>query len=168
MGLMQLMPETARLYGVSNAFDPRENLRAGIRHLRDLLLLFGGDLARALAAYNAGAHAVFAYGGIPPYRETLDYVRMVLARYQTRPVRPPSPSAPDGPPASDVRQDEEEDSTPDDPSFAPRPLKTGGHRPLIQGVRASLVQMRDNPPILVKSRDYPALRSRGFTPYRND
>src|SRR2546425_9517892 len=82
MGLMQLMPQTARLLGVSNAFDPRENLIAGTRHLRDLLHLFRGDLPRALAAYNAGASAVITHGGIPPYRETREYVRLVLARYQ--------------------------------------------------------------------------------------
>ena len=162
MGLMQLMPQTARLYGVSNAFDPRENLSAGIRHLRDLLHLFDGDLPRALAAYNAGANAVLAYNGIPPYRETLEYVLMVLARYQPRPVPPPASSAPAGSPASEltrVRDEAEEDNL----SFAAtRPLKTAVRRPLIQGVRGPLVQVRAAPTILVK------FRSRGFSPDRGD
>lgn len=80
-GLMQLMPETARRYGVSNIYDPSQNVRAGSRHLRDLLDEFG-DLPLALAAYNAGAEVVRKLGRIPPYRETLNYVRRVLAVYR--------------------------------------------------------------------------------------
>ena len=76
-GLMQLMPATARQYGVSDAFDPLDNLRAGSRHLRSLLDEFGGDVTLALAAYNAGSGAVRRYGGVPAFRETQDYVQKV-------------------------------------------------------------------------------------------
>jgi len=78
-GLMQLMPRTARHYGVRNAFDPQENLRAGARHLRHLLDEFSGDLTLALAAYNAGSTAVRRHGGVPAYAETRNYVRKVQA-----------------------------------------------------------------------------------------
>ncbi|MDX2180234.1 MAG: lytic transglycosylase domain-containing protein [Bryobacteraceae bacterium] len=74
-GLMQLMPETARALGVADPFDVRENVEAGSRYLRDLLSQFGGDLSLALAAYNAGPGAVKKYGGVPPFKETIDYVR---------------------------------------------------------------------------------------------
>jgi soluble lytic murein transglycosylase-like protein len=77
MGLMQLMPATAREYGVRNAYDPAENINAGVKHLRSLLDRF--DVRLAVAAYNAGAGAVQRYGGVPPYRETRDYVRKVLS-----------------------------------------------------------------------------------------
>jgi len=97
-GLMQLMPATARHYGVRNAFDPLENLRAGSRHLRSLLDEFDGDVTLALAAYNAGSSAVRRHGGIPDYRETRDYVRRVhdsmgsgpRERRAARRVEPPS------------------------------------------------------------------------------
>ena len=90
-GLMQLMPETAREYGVKDAFDPLENLRAGARHLRHLLDQFDGDVTLALAAYNAGAGAVRRYGGVPNYKETRNYVRKVhdsMGRRQRRPRHP--------------------------------------------------------------------------------
>jgi len=77
MGLMQLMPATARQYGVADPFDPVQNLEAGLRHLRGLLRRY--DRSRALAAYNAGQSAVDRYGGVPPYRETQLYVRRILA-----------------------------------------------------------------------------------------
>jgi soluble lytic murein transglycosylase-like protein len=77
MGLMQLMPVVARQYAVNNPYDPRANLEAGIRHLKDLLGRF--DLSLALAAYNAGEAAVRRFGGIPPYPETREYVKQVLA-----------------------------------------------------------------------------------------
>lgn len=76
-GLMQLMPDTARRMGVTNAFDPRQNIFGGVRYLRLLLDMFRGDIALAAAAYNAGENAVIRYGGIPPYRETRNYVDKV-------------------------------------------------------------------------------------------
>jgi soluble lytic murein transglycosylase-like protein len=83
LGLMQLMPETAALYGVRNPFDVAENLAAGATHLRRLIDRFSGDTALALAAYNAGSGAVLAYGGrIPPYPETQRYVPAVLRIYE--------------------------------------------------------------------------------------
>ena len=78
-GLMQLMPDTARQLGVSNAFDPRQNIFAGVRYLRILLDMFGGDVALATAAYNSGATAVQRYSGIPPYKETRNYVAKIQA-----------------------------------------------------------------------------------------
>jgi hypothetical protein len=79
-GLMQLMPETARRFGVGDSFDARQNIFAGTQYLRILLDQFGGDVALALAAYNAGPTAVLRYGGIPPYRETRGYVQKVQAQ----------------------------------------------------------------------------------------
>lgn len=79
MGLMQLMPATARQYAVEDPFDPEQNLTAGLQHLKNLLDRFDNRTATALAAYNAGEGAVAKYGGIPPYRETQDYVRRILA-----------------------------------------------------------------------------------------
>jgi soluble lytic murein transglycosylase-like protein len=76
MGLMQLMPHTARQYAVKNPYDPTANIEAGIRHLKTLLQRF--ELSVALAAYNAGIGAVERFGGIPPYQETREYVSRVL------------------------------------------------------------------------------------------
>ena len=82
-GLMQLMPQTAKRYGVADAFDPLQNLNGGARYLRDLLRLFNNNTSLALAAYNAGEQAVMKHGNrIPPYRETLNYVPQVLDFYQ--------------------------------------------------------------------------------------
>jgi hypothetical protein len=81
-GLMQLMPATARSLGVKDAFDPAANLDGGTRHLRALIDRYGGDVKRALAAYNAGEGAVARHGGVPPYAETRAYVRKVLLRAQ--------------------------------------------------------------------------------------
>lgn len=81
-GLMQLMPATAAALGVSNAFDPAANLDGGTRHLGALMARYGGDLKKALAAYNAGTGAVDVHRGVPPYPETRDYVAKVLDRYQ--------------------------------------------------------------------------------------
>jgi hypothetical protein len=80
-GLMQLMPATASTLGVRNSFDPRENIHGGVRHLRGLIDRFPGNLPFAIAAYNAGEKAVLAYGGIPPYPETQDYVGKVMRFY---------------------------------------------------------------------------------------
>jgi soluble lytic murein transglycosylase-like protein len=79
VGVMQLMPGTARSLGVGNSFDPGENIDGGVRYLKQMLTMFGGDTAKALAAYNAGPEAVRNYGGIPPYQETQAYVRNILA-----------------------------------------------------------------------------------------
>lgn len=79
MGLMQLMPATARQYAVDNPFDPEQNLSAGLQHLKSLLDRYDNKTSSALAAYNAGEGAVTKYGGIPPYRETQDYVRRIMA-----------------------------------------------------------------------------------------
>ncbi len=92
-GLMQLMPGTARQLGVSDAFDPGENLLAGARYLRELLDEFDGDLNLALAAYNAGPDAVRRHGGVPDYSETREYVSRVRTKLgdgdsmQCKPVR---------------------------------------------------------------------------------
>lgn len=83
IGLMQLLPQTARLYGRANLYEPVENIRVGIRHLKLLLEKFQNNLRLALAAYNAGAAAVTRYGGVPPFPETIEYVGRVLQRYQT-------------------------------------------------------------------------------------
>jgi hypothetical protein len=79
MGLMQIMPVIVQQYAVDDPFDPEKNLQAGMKYLRSMLDRFGRDTTRALAAYNAGEGAVSRYGGVPPYRETQDYVRQVLA-----------------------------------------------------------------------------------------
>jgi soluble lytic murein transglycosylase-like protein len=76
-GLMQLMPQTAVRFGVRDRFDPRDNVRGGATYLRSLLEMFGGNLTLALAAYNAGEATVLNRGGVPPYRETIDYVAAV-------------------------------------------------------------------------------------------
>ncbi|TWI10299.1 transglycosylase-like protein with SLT domain [Lysobacter ruishenii] len=76
-GVMQLMPEVAREQGVRDPFSASDSINAGARHLRQLLQRYGGDYTRAAAAYNAGVGAVAKYRGVPPYRETLDYVRKV-------------------------------------------------------------------------------------------
>ncbi|MFV5442345.1 lytic transglycosylase domain-containing protein [Acinetobacter oleivorans] len=81
-GLMQLMPATARRFNVTNAFDAQQNIFAGAKYLSWLLKRFGGNTQMALAAYNAGEGNVDKYGGIPPFRETQDYVRRVTSRYQ--------------------------------------------------------------------------------------
>ncbi|MEW5807683.1 MAG: lytic transglycosylase domain-containing protein [Acidobacteriota bacterium] len=76
-GLMQLMDGTAKRFGVKDIFDPHENILGGVKYLRYLLDFFGEDLSLALAAYNAGERAVLDHGGIPPYPETMDYVKNV-------------------------------------------------------------------------------------------
>ncbi|MER3446480.1 MAG: lytic transglycosylase [Candidatus Dadabacteria bacterium] len=82
LGIMQLMPETARDYSVDDPFDPTENINGGTKYLKDLMDMFNGNLRLALAAYNAGQNAVIKYGfKIPPYTETIDYVERVLTHY---------------------------------------------------------------------------------------
>jgi soluble lytic murein transglycosylase-like protein len=83
MGLMQLMPDTARLHNVADAYDPGENVEGGVRHLRMLLDRYQGNLELSLAAYNAGSGAVEKYRGIPPFAETKEYVRRVLRFYDS-------------------------------------------------------------------------------------
>lgn len=82
-GLMQLMPQTAARFGVTRIFDPRQNIEAGTRYLKELLLRYNGDLNLTLAAYNAGPDRVEQYRSIPPYRETRDYVRRVTEKFRT-------------------------------------------------------------------------------------
>jgi soluble lytic murein transglycosylase-like protein len=85
MGLMQLMPDTAVRFGVVNPYDPAQNIMAGTRYLKGLMQMFGGRVELVLASYNAGEGAVLKFGHrIPPYRETLDYVRLISARYWRR------------------------------------------------------------------------------------
>lgn len=82
-GLMQLMPGTARGLGVSNSFDPRQNIMGGAEYLRQQLNRFGGSVEKALAAYNAGPGAVQKYGGVPPYAETQNYVRKIMRNLES-------------------------------------------------------------------------------------
>jgi len=81
MGLMQLMPQTARQMKLTNPFNPEENVDAGVRHLKDLLDSYGGDVRLSLAAYNAGSGAVARSAGIPHYAETRNYVKRITQLY---------------------------------------------------------------------------------------
>jgi len=83
-GLMQLMPATASKLGVKDSFDPADNVDGGVRYLRELLLQYHGDVAKALAAYNAGPQRVEQYKGVPPYRETHAYVARVIKDYNRK------------------------------------------------------------------------------------
>jgi len=99
-GLMQLIPSTARRFGVANSFNPVENIQGGAKYLRYLLDLYGNNYPLALAAYNAGEGAVAKYGGVPPYAETQDY--LVKVRRQLEAARKPVAAkgkAPEGKPA---------------------------------------------------------------------
>jgi hypothetical protein len=83
-GLMQLMPATARRFGVTNIYDPKQNIEGGVKYMRWLLDQFGGDVVLALAGYNAGEGAVWKYGNrVPPYNETQEYVRRITTRYNS-------------------------------------------------------------------------------------
>jgi soluble lytic murein transglycosylase-like protein len=88
MGLTQLMPGTARALGVGDPLDPAQNLAGGAKYLAQMLKSFGGDERLALAAYNAGPGAVKKFGGVPPFKETQDYVARVMARVQSLRGRP--------------------------------------------------------------------------------
>jgi soluble lytic murein transglycosylase-like protein len=82
-GFMQLMPDTARRFGVTNIYNPKQNIKAGVKYMRWLLDKFGGDMRLALAGYNAGEGSVIKYGNkIPPYRETQNYVTKIMNHYE--------------------------------------------------------------------------------------
>jgi membrane-bound lytic murein transglycosylase B len=85
MGLMQLIPQTAKRFGVRNAFDPRQNIQGGLAYLRWLLAYYQGDVTLVAAAYNAGEGAVDRHKGIPPFDETQEYVKRVVARFGSAP-----------------------------------------------------------------------------------
>ncbi len=87
MGLMQLMPATARAYGVSDYFDPEQNIEGGAKYLKDLIKLYNGVTNLVLAAYNAGQEAVKKYKGIPPYAETRSYINRIQASYKKSSIR---------------------------------------------------------------------------------
>jgi soluble lytic murein transglycosylase len=124
-GLMQLMPETARELAVEDPFDPSDNLRGGTEYLYRMIQRFDGRIEHALAAYNAGPGAVERYGGVPPYRETRDYVARVLALWDGTPAALPG----QGPnePASSVRFA----SWPPRDGAAGGDLRPAGERPLL-------------------------------------
>ena len=169
MGLMQLMPATASRYGVSNPLDPRENLTGGIQYLRDLLLRFE-DFPHALAAYNAGETAVLTHGGVPPYRETQQYVQKVLAWFRPGQAPPSSSSVLSiGRWSSEVGRVMEKakdyfrlagvsqmDASPTSAAInsgSPTTSRTAeARRPLTKVFRGPLVRMRKAPRISVKLR----------------
>jgi len=97
-GLMQLMPQTAAWLGVGNVLDPAANLEGGTKYLRQLLDQYGGDAAKALAAYNAGPRRVEQYGGVPPYRETRAYITRIIDDYNRKKIEQRAHST--APPAS--------------------------------------------------------------------
>jgi soluble lytic murein transglycosylase-like protein len=92
MGLMQLMPATARQYGVGNVFDPAQNIEGGVRYLKDLVRLYNGQTKLVLAAYNAGQEAVRKYKGIPPYPETKSYIAGIMKSYKKPTVSSKNPT----------------------------------------------------------------------------
>jgi soluble lytic murein transglycosylase-like protein len=115
LGIMQLIPATARRFGVANVFDASENIAGGARYLRFLLDMFKGDTRLALAAYNAGEGAVVKYGGVPPYAETQNYLTLVRkqfeARSRTATVNAPKPEEPAPDPVPHIHQVVEPDGS---------------------------------------------------------
>jgi len=104
LGLMQLIPSTARRFGVSDAFNPVQNIEGGAKYLRYLLDLYGGDYPLALAAYNAGEGAVTKYGGVPPYAETQNYVISVGRQFQQAKKAADAKGAPAPQPVVEARE----------------------------------------------------------------
>ena len=102
MGLMQLIPATAKRYGVVNPFDPKQNLEGGVNYLKYLMGLFGGDLSLSLAAYNAGEHTVQRSGGIPAIPETQNYVHKVTTIYKTGDAPMSAKTTPKEPPRAPI------------------------------------------------------------------
>ena len=90
LGLMQLMPDTARELGVRDPFDPNQNITGGVRYLRKMLDRFKNNLTLSLAAYNAGPNAVASYGGVPPFKETLNYIERIRTKYGRESASRPS------------------------------------------------------------------------------
>jgi Transglycosylase SLT domain len=122
-GLMQLLPETAARLGVTNIFDPQQNIEAGTRYLKELLQLYNNDLTLALAAYNAGPDKVQKYGDVPPYRETQSYVKQVKRKYQkNKSAAPAKPNSDSGKPAP-------AQTTPNPPSTPPTPPNASAPTP---------------------------------------
>jgi hypothetical protein len=126
-GLMQLMPATSADLEVQDAFDPRDNLEGGVRHLKRLMVRFHNDVPLVLAAYNAGEQAVIAHRGIPPYRETRQYVVRVLRRYDREAARIVAQqlAAPAPPPAPKLARVTYADRAPSAPVVPPVSARAG-------------------------------------------
>lgn len=119
-GIMQLMPGTARRFGVSNTFDPKENIEGGVRYLKYLQTLFPNDLRLAIAAYNAGEGAVWKHNNqIPPYPETEQYVHRVGLRYGQAKKQAPVVTEPPQLTASAAQPEKSEPAAPPPPSYSP-------------------------------------------------
>ncbi len=97
-GLMQLMPATAQRLGVSNSFDPEENIRGGVKHFRTLMNNFNNDLTLSLAAYNAGENLVQRLGRVPEYKETRNYIKSITSRLEIKDTNPMAEEQPEHPP----------------------------------------------------------------------
>ena len=180
IGLIQLMPQTASRYDVSDPFDPQENLTGGTRYLRDLLSRFGGDLPQVLAAYNAGEAAVFKYQGVPPYRETREYIQKVLALYRPERVSSSIPSIEQETHAialvrvepaenfrlPDVSQREGSRTSSENHTVSKTVHKrTTSYRPLTRLTPPPLVRMRGTRTVIVELRVHRYYRTRPFPTY---